>query len=190
MSDDNSNNKTRQDEELEAISSIYADEFFVIEPDNRLYLIRISSDQGNAATKKTIGVQFKFPSGYPSTMPLEYEIQAPWLRGPAFDHLNQELWELVTTSVDSPIVHTVVETVRTFLQQHEAEQSAWKQAAAMEEMEMYIEHIPEQWMEDCLLDHISPKAHELDTVHQDKIQGTKGRLWKAGNAMPPYGTLW
>ncbi|KAA0192871.1 putative Impactlike protein [Fasciolopsis buskii] len=127
--DDTESNKVRQEEEIEVISSIYTNEFSIIEPDNQVYLVRVPNEGANEE-ERSINIQFRFPPGYPAKDPLEYEIQAPWLRGAAFDRLNQELWELVTTSVDSPVVHTVVETVRTFLRRYEAEQSCCSDIAS------------------------------------------------------------
>ncbi|TPP62939.1 Impact family protein [Fasciola gigantica] len=134
---DADSNKARQAEEIDVISSIYAKEFSVIEPDNQVYVVRIENEQASNEQERSISLQFRFPPGYPSNEPLEYEIQAPWLRGPAFDRLNQELWELVTTSVDSPVVHAVVEAVRIFIHQYESEQFCWKEAVT----DFYVEPV-------------------------------------------------
>ncbi|KAF8571218.1 hypothetical protein P879_06129 [Paragonimus westermani] len=105
-------NHAAQEEELLALSSIYDKEFYTVEPETNVYAIHVTSDSG----KKNITLQFQYPPGYPSDQKLIYELQAPWLRGSAYDDLQTELNQHISSTVGAPVVHLLVESIRTFLQ--------------------------------------------------------------------------
>ncbi|TGZ73062.1 hypothetical protein CRM22_001729 [Opisthorchis felineus] len=102
-------------EELEALSSIYGSEFFIVEPESHVYAIRISSPSNSACDNQSATLQFRYPPGYPTSEPLVYELQIPWLRGPLFDRIRDELAEQVSAADGLPVVHSLVESVRMFL---------------------------------------------------------------------------
>ncbi|CAH8520116.1 unnamed protein product [Heterobilharzia americana] len=60
-------------EELEVISAIYADEFSILEPESRVYEIKIRPDIENISKEEHIILKFQHINGYPSTKPLKYE---------------------------------------------------------------------------------------------------------------------
>ncbi|MEQ2195779.1 hypothetical protein XENOCAPTIV_018187, partial [Xenoophorus captivus] len=68
-----------QIEEIEALSSIYGDEWCVIDEVSRIFCIKISSDAEEQ--KMTACLQIILPPDYPSTAPPIYQINAAWLRG-------------------------------------------------------------------------------------------------------------
>ncbi|KAF5394723.1 Impact RWD domain protein transcript variant X2 [Paragonimus heterotremus] len=105
-------NRVAQEEELLALSSIYDKEFYTVEPETNLYAIYVTSDSG----KKSVTLQFQYPPGYPLDQKLIYELQAPWLRGPAYDDLQTELNQHISSTAGAPVVHLLVESIRKFLQ--------------------------------------------------------------------------
>ncbi|KAA3673015.1 uncharacterized protein DEA37_0008492 [Paragonimus westermani] len=50
------------------------------------------------------------------TVEPETKLQAPWLRGSAYDDLQTELNQHISSTVGAPVVHLLVESIRTFLQ--------------------------------------------------------------------------
>ncbi|KAK4472108.1 hypothetical protein MN116_005477 [Schistosoma mekongi] len=102
-------------EEVEALSLIYEEEFFILEPDNRVYEIKICPKLDNIANKEPIILRFQQVAGYPSTIPLKYELFAPWLCCSALNELEIQLELIVTSSLGSPVVHMLVETIQTFV---------------------------------------------------------------------------
>nr|XP_040025636.1 protein IMPACT isoform X2 [Gasterosteus aculeatus aculeatus] len=68
-----------QIEEVEALSSIYGDEWCVIDEASRIFCIRISDDLEEP--KVTVCLQIMLPPDYPSAAPPIYQINAAWLRG-------------------------------------------------------------------------------------------------------------
>ncbi|KAF6768874.1 hypothetical protein AHF37_12528 [Paragonimus kellicotti] len=105
-------NRVAQEEELLALSSIYDEEFYTVEPETNVYAIYVTNDSG----KKSITLQFQYPPGYPLDQKLIYELHAPWLRGSAYDDLQTELNQHISSTVGAPVVHLLVESIRTFLQ--------------------------------------------------------------------------
>ncbi|KAH8875377.1 Protein IMPACT [Schistosoma japonicum] len=102
-------------EEVEALSLIYEKEFSILEPDNRVYEIRICPKLDNITNKEPIVLKFQQVAGYPSTNPLKYELFAPWLCCSAVNELEKELELVVASSLGSPVVHMLVETIESFI---------------------------------------------------------------------------
>ncbi|CAH8494207.1 unnamed protein product [Schistosoma turkestanicum] len=102
-------------EELEVLSAIYEEEFFILEPENRVYEIRIHSKIDDAANKEQIILKFQQVPGYPSINPLKYELHAPWLKYDILNELEKQLQLTVSSSLGSPVVHLLVETIRSFI---------------------------------------------------------------------------
>ncbi|XP_077081964.1 protein IMPACT isoform X1 [Siphateles boraxobius] len=102
-----------QIEEIEALSSIYGEEWCVIDEASRVFCIRISD-----VTQKptwTVCLQIILPPDYPSSAPPIYQINAAWLRGPDRRNLSNSLEELYVENTGENILFLWVEKIREFL---------------------------------------------------------------------------
>ncbi|TKS74888.1 Protein IMPACT-B [Collichthys lucidus] len=81
-----------QIEEVEALSSIYGDEWCVIDEASRIFCIKISNDSDES--KLTACLQIILPLDYPSASPPIYQINAAWLRGSERARLANSLEDL------------------------------------------------------------------------------------------------
>ncbi|XP_059923907.1 protein IMPACT isoform X3 [Gadus macrocephalus] len=104
-----------QIEEVEALSSIYGDEWCVIDEASRIFCIQISNDIGD--TKLTACLQVILPSDYPSSSPPIYQINASWLRGLQRVTLANSLEEIYVENVGESLLYLWVETIREFLRE-------------------------------------------------------------------------
>ncbi|KAK2835842.1 hypothetical protein Q5P01_016326 [Channa striata] len=102
-----------QIEEVEALSSIYGDEWCVIDEASRIFCIKISNDIKKP--KLTACLQIILPPDYPSTAPPIYQINAAWLRGPERAKLANSLEDLYVEHVGQSILYLWVEEIREFL---------------------------------------------------------------------------
>ncbi|XP_019936113.1 protein IMPACT [Paralichthys olivaceus] len=102
-----------QIEEVEALSSIYGDEWCVIDEASRIFCIKISYDLEEP--KLTACLQIILPPDYPSAAPPIYQINAAWLRGPERAKLANSLEDLYVEHVGESILYLWVEKIREFL---------------------------------------------------------------------------
>ncbi|RVE73908.1 hypothetical protein OJAV_G00035890 [Oryzias javanicus] len=102
-----------QIEEVEALSSIYGDEWCVIDEASRIFCIKICSDLEEP--KLTACLQIILPSDYPSAAPPIYQINAAWLRGPERVKLANSLEDIYVEHAGESILYLWVERVRDFL---------------------------------------------------------------------------
>ncbi|CAL8093283.1 unnamed protein product [Calicophoron daubneyi] len=130
-------NREIQEDELQALEAIYGDEFSIIEPENNVYSVQVSTGNEDKSDKHTVVLQFQYTPDYPSKDSLKFEsvqvhrfflhvhsIQAPWLRDKTYEALSKRANEVVSSSPDAPVVHLLVETIRSHLQcvQHDKHQ--------------------------------------------------------------------
>ncbi|KAK5869928.1 hypothetical protein PBY51_024605 [Eleginops maclovinus] len=102
-----------QIEEVEALSSIYGDEWCVIDEASRIFCIKISND--SEESKLTACLQIILPPDYPSAAPPIYQINAAWLRGLERTKLANSLEDLYVEHVGDSILYLWVEKIREFL---------------------------------------------------------------------------
>ncbi|XP_036378512.1 protein IMPACT isoform X1 [Megalops cyprinoides] len=102
-----------QIDEIEALSSIYGDEWCVIDEASRIFCIKISDDIEQP--KWTVCLQIILPCDYPSAAPPIYQLNATWLRGPDRTKLSNSLEEIYVQNVGESILYLWVERVREFL---------------------------------------------------------------------------
>ncbi|KAF7659109.1 hypothetical protein LDENG_00003170 [Lucifuga dentata] len=102
-----------QIEEVEALSSIYGDEWCVIDESSRIFCIKISNDLDEL--KLTACLQIILPPDYPSAAPPIYQINAAWLRGPERAKLANSLEDLYVEHAGESILYLWVERIREFL---------------------------------------------------------------------------
>lgn len=115
---DNTNQGSEEDlqsqiEEVEALSSIYGDEWCVIDEASRIFCIKISDNVEQH--KLTACLQIILPADYPSAAPPIYQINAAWLRGAERTKLANSLEDLYVQHAGESILYLWVETVREFL---------------------------------------------------------------------------
>ncbi|CAB1415188.1 unnamed protein product [Pleuronectes platessa] len=110
---ENAGDLQSQIEEVEALSSIYGDEWCVIDEASRIFCIKISNDLEEP--KLTACLQIILPPDYPSAAPPIYQINAAWLRGPERAKLANSLEDLYVEHVGESILYLWVENIREFL---------------------------------------------------------------------------
>ncbi|XP_018603525.2 protein IMPACT isoform X2 [Scleropages formosus] len=102
-----------QIDEIEALSSIYGDEWCVIDEASRIFCIKISGDINTS--KWTICLQIILPHDYPSAAPPIYQLNGAWLRGPERVELSNSLEEIYVQNAGECILYLWVERIREFL---------------------------------------------------------------------------
>ncbi|XP_007246228.2 protein IMPACT isoform X3 [Astyanax mexicanus] len=110
---ENSSDLQSQVEEIEALSSIYGDEWCVIDEASRIFCIKISDDIYEP--RWSVCLQIILPEDYPSSAPPIYQINAGWLRGPDRVKICNSLEELYLENVGESILYLWVEKIREFL---------------------------------------------------------------------------
>ncbi|XP_062869263.1 protein IMPACT [Trichomycterus rosablanca] len=110
---ENASDLQLQVEEIEALSSIYGDEWCVIDEASRIFCIKISDDISDP--KWSVCLQIILPEDYPSSAPPIYQINAAWLRGPDRITLSNSLEEIFLENVGESILYLWVEKIREFL---------------------------------------------------------------------------
>ncbi|KAK9518957.1 hypothetical protein VZT92_021722 [Zoarces viviparus] len=113
INEENEGDLQDQMEEVEALSSIYGDEWCVIDEASRIFCIKISDDLEES--KLTACLQIILPPDYPSAAPPIYQMNAAWLRGPERAHLASSLEDLYVEHVGESILYLWVERIREFL---------------------------------------------------------------------------
>lgn len=103
----------KQIEEIEALSSIYGDEWCVVDEASRMFCIQVSDDLNNP--KWRLCLQVMLPSEYPSAAPPIYQLNASWLKGQDRLELCNSLEEIYLTNLGESILYLWVERIREFL---------------------------------------------------------------------------
>ncbi|XP_072186738.1 protein IMPACT isoform X2 [Excalfactoria chinensis] len=103
----------QQIDEIEALSSIYGEDWCVVDEDEKIYCIKIGDclDQ----PKWTLCLQVILPSGYPTSEPPIYQLNAPWLRGQDYTELANSLEEIYIQNLGESILYLWVEKIREVL---------------------------------------------------------------------------
>uniref|UniRef100_A0A3B4X6C1 Impact RWD domain protein n=1 Tax=Seriola lalandi dorsalis TaxID=1841481 RepID=A0A3B4X6C1_SERLL len=111
LNPENEGDLQSQIEEVEALSSIYGDEWCVIDEASRIFCIKISNDLDEPKLTACLQVEEKKP--YISvTCP---SLHAAWLRGPERAKLANSLEDLYVEHVGESILYLWVERIREFL---------------------------------------------------------------------------
>ncbi|KAJ8395019.1 hypothetical protein AAFF_G00039700 [Aldrovandia affinis] len=126
-----------QIDEIEALSSIYGDEWCVIDEASRIFCIKISDD--TEVPKWTICLQIILPDDYRSEAPPIYQLNATWLRGPERTELSNSLEEIYVQNTGESILYIWVERIREFL----LEKSKSNDSAESPERRKWTEEVDE-----------------------------------------------
>ncbi|XP_030647340.1 protein IMPACT [Chanos chanos] len=154
-----------QIDEIEALSSIYGDEWCVIDEASRIFCIKISDDIEQP--KWTVCLQIILPHDYPSAAPPIYQINAAWLRGPERVKLSNSLEELYLENAGESILYLWVEKIREFL--IEKSQSG-ETVEGLDTLKAMRTEEEEDYDEDVLLDYSALKLNtEQSHLFSDRL---------------------
>ncbi|XP_043363914.1 protein IMPACT isoform X5 [Dermochelys coriacea] len=103
----------RQIDEIDALSSIYGDDWCVVDEDERIFCIKISDCLEQP--KWTLCLQVILPSEYPAAAPPMYQLNATWLRGQDYMELANSLEEIYVKNLGESILYLWVEKIREVL---------------------------------------------------------------------------
>ncbi|XP_075776945.1 protein IMPACT isoform X1 [Pelodiscus sinensis] len=103
----------RQIDEIDALSSIYGDDWCAVDEDEKIFCIKISDCLEQP--KWTLCLQVILPSEYPATAPPIYQLNAPWLRGQEYMELANSLEEIYVKNLGESILYLWVEKIREVL---------------------------------------------------------------------------
>jgi len=109
--EENEENFRRQQEEIEALSSIYED-CFILDSET-CFTIMIKESCGEVLLTVSL------PPNYPSTAPPTYQKSAPFLRGREKEELCNLLDDIYVDNLGECVVFLWVEQIRTFLQERD-----------------------------------------------------------------------
>ncbi|XP_075069540.1 protein IMPACT isoform X2 [Mixophyes fleayi] len=113
MADSEEENLHSQIDEIEALSSIYGDDWCVIDEAARIFCIKISNSLDQP--EWTLCLQVILTPEYPAAAPPLYQLNAPWLRGEDRLTLSNNLEEIYLQNLGENILYHWVENVREFL---------------------------------------------------------------------------
>ncbi|XP_039610645.1 protein IMPACT isoform X2 [Polypterus senegalus] len=102
-----------QIDEIEALSSIYGEEWCTIDEAARVFCIKVSD--GIDKPKWTLCLQVILPPDYPGVSPPIYQLNSPWLRGAERMELSNSLEEIYAQNLGESILYMWVERIREFL---------------------------------------------------------------------------
>lgn len=107
------NDTEQQRDEIEAMSSIYGDDFVLEEQTNdyQIYSMLFTNDAKTIELKLTV----KLPPTYPSQTPPTFELSSPYLNGPIKATLGQQLNAIFLDNIGEPVLFQWFEEVRNFV---------------------------------------------------------------------------
>ncbi|XP_038218213.1 protein IMPACT-like isoform X1 [Zerene cesonia] len=105
-----SDNLAKQIEEVEALTSIYSEDFAIDSETLRTYSIKIKDNNNEVILTVTM------PPEYPGQAPPKYELSAPWMDRKAKENLKHCLDEVYLENIGETVIFQWVEKVREMLQ--------------------------------------------------------------------------
>nr|XP_005282842.3 protein IMPACT isoform X4 [Chrysemys picta bellii] len=145
-------------DEIDALSSIYGDDWCVVDEDERIFCIKISDCLEQP--KWTLCLQVILPSEYPASAPPIYQLNAPWLRGQDYIELTNSLEEIYVKNLGESILYLWVEKIREVL--IEKSQSS---DAAGPNIEKITEEIDEDNEDDYSLEYQPVQEDTIKTLN-------------------------
>ncbi|XP_030034113.2 protein IMPACT-B [Manduca sexta] len=103
-------NVAKQAEEVEALSSIYGDDWMTESAETRSYRIKIEENKNDVLLYVTL------PENYPSQSPPKYELSAPWMDRKSKEKLHAALDEVYLENIGEMVLFQWVEKIREYLQ--------------------------------------------------------------------------
>lgn len=105
-------NVERQKEEIEALTSIYGDDWLMISDHEYNIHITAENDQSHG-----INLEINFTDGYPKDGPPNYQISAPWLKGESRQKIENALNDVYLENLGESLVYLWVEKIRELVQE-------------------------------------------------------------------------
>lgn len=112
MAEPDEENIQKQIDEIEAVSSIYEENWTVVDEAARIFCIGIVDQE----PKWTISLQVTLPPEYPTAAPPVYQLNAPWLRGHERAALSNDLEEIYLQNSGECLLFLWVQKIQEFLQ--------------------------------------------------------------------------
>lgn len=162
-----------QADEIEALMSIYQDEWKVEDAEKRVYSITLR----HKGTEDELYFQVTLPPDYPSEAPPIYEIRAPWMNPGSKEALANALEDYWCTHLGESILYDWVEIVQGFLVRQERNMSELGESlpVAVEQLtlddappEVHHEDEPEIFHGETLVDRRSVFQAHLAAVTSPK----------------------
>ncbi|NXP56477.1 IMPCT protein, partial [Heliornis fulica] len=154
-------------DEIEAVSSIYGEDWCVVNEDEKIYCIKINDCLDRP--KWTLCLQVTLPPGYPTAEPPIYQLNAPWLRGQDYTELANSLEEIYVQNLGESILYLWVEKIREVLiekaQSSDSEPNCKKTSEEVDEDDgddFLLDYQPVQEDSIKMLNYISSESQEVD----------------------------
>ncbi|XP_054164884.1 protein IMPACT-B-like [Oppia nitens] len=114
--------KTLRNDEIEALSAIYGEEWVAEDTDNSVYSIILKSDNNCNEShgkpndwQKIIRLEFRLPDEYPLSQPPMYTLSAPWMSRKEKASLMAQLEDIYCCNEAQSILYLWIEKSREFL---------------------------------------------------------------------------
>lgn len=103
---------TEQMEEIEVLSSIYGQDFLVVDEANSIYEIRVSNENDSwwSATLHVL-----LPPGYPAKVPPVFEIHSAWMSDAELFEVSDLLFTIYREHHGEIVLYHWVEALRAFI---------------------------------------------------------------------------
>ncbi|XP_074998044.1 protein IMPACT isoform X2 [Calonectris borealis] len=157
----------QQIDEIEALSSIYGEDWCVVDEDEKIYCIKINDCLDHP--KWTLCLQVILPPGYPTAEPPIYQLNAPWLRAQDYMELANSLEEIYVQNLGESILYLWVEKIREVLiekaQSSDPEPDIKKTSEEVDEDDgdyFLLDHQPVQEDPIKMLNFITSESQEVD----------------------------
>ncbi|XP_035758910.1 protein IMPACT [Egretta garzetta] len=154
-------------DEIEALSSIYGEDWCVVDEAEKIYCIKINDCLDRP--KWTLCLQVILPPGYPTAEPPIYQLNAPWLRGQDYTELANSLEEIYVQNLGESILYLWVEKIREVLiekaQSSDPEPDIKKTSEEVDEDDgddFLLDYQPIQEDPIKMLNYVTSKSQEVD----------------------------
>lgn len=154
-------NLTKQAEEVEALSSIYGEDWITESEATRSYSITIKDN------KNEVRLYVTMPDDYPGHSPPKYELSAPWMDRKAKEQLHRLLDEVYLENIGETVVFQWVEKIRDVLQSIKPEEKCEPKPVAVELLDLALLDIncPEITHGEVIIDRKSSFQGHAAEVH-------------------------
>uniref|UniRef100_A0A0P4VWR0 RWD domain-containing protein n=1 Tax=Scylla olivacea TaxID=85551 RepID=A0A0P4VWR0_SCYOL len=165
-------NLARQNDEIEALASIYGTDFHTESAEHRTYSVEI-----NEARLSSL-LQVTMPSDYPAEAPPTYSLSAPWLKGLRRQELCGHLENIYLENTGESIVYLWVERIRQFMvefgEEEEVQESQAQEVIAIQDTPKELAQemdCPEIFSGEIISDRKSVFQPHLAAVHSQAQVG-------------------
>ena len=110
--------KTLRNDEIEALSAIYGEEWIAEDESNSVFSITLKEEDNcheSQEYERMIRFEFRLPEEYPLSQPPLYTLSAPWMSRRQKSLLTQQLEEIYCSNESQSILYLWIEKAREFL---------------------------------------------------------------------------